>query len=223
MDTPDRPVPPTAPPTHLGVSAGDLLALADMALAFGRVLRHTRHPDGVQAESDTDHTIMLALIACSLADREQLDVGLVAQYAIVHDLPEVYADDTNTMGGLTDAEQARKDRREAAARQQIRDELGDAFPWLCDRMEDYEAQADEESRFVWAIDKALPSLTNALNGAATSPPCIAQADRGRQVTTDRVARRAGHLPTAMAVLDLAHTAAASAHRARPGRQTRQTA
>jgi hypothetical protein len=46
-----------------------------------------------QPESDTDHTVMLALIACALAPivDARLDVGLVAQYALVHDLVEAYA------------------------------------------------------------------------------------------------------------------------------------
>jgi len=77
----------------------DVVRLGQLALAFGRVNRITRHEDGTTPESDTDHTVMLGLIACALAERwyPHLDRGLVAQYALVHDLVEVYAGDTPTL------------------------------------------------------------------------------------------------------------------------------
>ena len=76
-----------------------VLGLGGLSLAFGRVERATRHEDGTTPESDTDHTVMLGLIGCSLAPLvcADLDLGLIAQYALVHDVVEVHAGDTNTL------------------------------------------------------------------------------------------------------------------------------
>ncbi|WP_020572326.1 hypothetical protein [Parafrankia discariae] len=41
--------------------------LGRLALAFGRITRLASHPNGGPAESDTDHTVMLGWVACSLA------------------------------------------------------------------------------------------------------------------------------------------------------------
>lgn len=92
-----------------------MLRLADLVLAFGRVNRATRHPDGVRPESDAEHTLMLAFAALTLADHHPewgLDAGRLAILALVHDLPEVYVGDTNTARGLSADEAAAKARRE---------------------------------------------------------------------------------------------------------------
>jgi putative hydrolases of HD superfamily len=73
--------------------ADSLVDLARLALAFGRVDRTAvYHPDQTTPESDTDHTVMLGWAACAIAATwfPQLDLGLVAQFALVHDAPEVY-------------------------------------------------------------------------------------------------------------------------------------
>ena len=60
-------------------------AIAQLALRFARVERVTRHEDGVRPETDTDHSIMLALVACDLAP-EGLSRPRVAEFSVVHDL-----------------------------------------------------------------------------------------------------------------------------------------
>ena len=42
------------------------IRLADLILRFGRVNRATYHPDGERPESDTDHTVMLGILACAV-------------------------------------------------------------------------------------------------------------------------------------------------------------
>jgi 5'-deoxynucleotidase YfbR-like HD superfamily hydrolase len=65
---------------------------------------------------------MLGLIACAFAAAHlpDLDVGLIAQYALVHDLVEVYAGDTPTLRPLSAAAKARKRQREHHAYQRSR-------------------------------------------------------------------------------------------------------
>lgn len=148
--------------------ADALLDLARLALQFGQIDRTAvYHPDGVTPESDTDHTVMLGWAACSLAARcyPHLDLGLIAQFALVHDAPEVYAGDTQTL--RIDAEgRAAKAAREAAAIDRLDDEFGDRLPWFPEAIRLYEAQQLPEARFVRGLDKVLPKLVHLLDGCA---------------------------------------------------------
>lgn len=146
-----------------------VIDLGKLALAFGRVDRITKHPDGMTPESDTDHTVMLGLVACAFAERfaPMLDRGRIAEFALVHDLVEVYAGDTATARIMTDGDHAEKASREADALVRIRREFDDELPWLADTIEAYESLASPEARFVKTVDKALPKITNLLNGGIT--------------------------------------------------------
>lgn len=150
-------------------TADAVVAAGKLALAFGRVDRMTYHPDGVTPESDTDHTVMLGLIACAVAAElyPDMDFGLVAQYALVHDLVEVYAGDTPTLRMPTADAKAEKQRREHEAYERIDAEFADTLPWLPDMILRYEELGDQEARFVKAVDKILPKVTHLLNGAVT--------------------------------------------------------
>jgi 5'-deoxynucleotidase YfbR-like HD superfamily hydrolase len=164
-----------APPPERGLAeqavrplADRLLDLGRLSLRLGTVDRITFHPDGVTPESDTDHTVMLGLVACAIADAyfPALDRGLVAQFAFVHDVVEAYAGDMPTLRALSARQKAQKRSRERAAWQRIRDELR-TLPWLAEMIAKYEAQDTAEARFVRAVDKLVPKLAHILNTAAT--------------------------------------------------------
>lgn len=141
---------------------------AELALRFGRVDRVTYHPDGKTLESDTDHTVMLGIVACALVDHfPWLDRGAVAQYALVHDLVETYAGDTPTLRMPTAEATAAKRAREDAAFQRIDQEFVQTMPWLPDTIAHYESRSTPEARFVKAVDKMLPKLTHILNSGQT--------------------------------------------------------
>lgn len=154
---------------NLDQTTDAVVDLGRMALQFARVNRVTYHEDGATPESDADHTVMLGLIACAVADEHfpQLDLGLVAQYALVHDLVEVYAGDTNTLRVTTANAKAAKQRREHEAYERIAAELGATLPWVHVLIAEYEARTTPEARFVKALDKLLPKITHILNGAKT--------------------------------------------------------
>jgi 5'-deoxynucleotidase YfbR-like HD superfamily hydrolase len=97
----------------------------------------------------------LALLGCALAPQidKQLNIGKVCQYAIVHDLVEVYADDTSNFA--EDDKRASKDQREKLALQRIAEEY-DHFPWIVDTIKEYESKESNEAKFVYALDKYLP-------------------------------------------------------------------
>lgn len=144
------------------------LKLANLVLAFGRVNRATLHPDGKRPETDAEHTLMLGICALTFAAQHPelgLDLGLLAQLALVHDIPEVYAGDTNTAGGLTPEQAKDKMSRETDARRRLLDEFGDC--WLNDALLSYDLQESPESRFLRYFDKILPKLTHALNNGAS--------------------------------------------------------
>lgn len=146
-----------------------IVDLGKLALAFGKVDRITCHPDGTTPESDTDHTVMLGLVACAFAERfaPELDRGKIAQFALVHDLVEVYAGDTATARIMTDADHASKEEREMAALAQIRSEFDAELPWIGETIAAYERRDTPEARFIKVVDKALPKITNILNGGVT--------------------------------------------------------
>lgn len=147
--------------------ASSVIALGHLSLAFGRVDRITYHEDGSTLESDTDHTVMLGLIACAFAAEHlpDLNLGLVAQFALVHDVVEVYAGDTPTLR-INDDQRASKAERELAAFRRIRDEFA-ALPWLATTIGRYENRGTPEARYVKALDKLLPKITHILNGGKT--------------------------------------------------------
>ncbi len=145
-----------------------IVDLARLALQFGRTNRITYHEDGKTFESDTDHTVMLGLVACAFAERinlirsPALNLGLVSQFTIVHDLVEAICGDTNTLQISSDARQS-KDLREHAALEQIRERFV-RLPWIAATIDRYEKLDTPEARFVKVLDKVLPKLTHFLNG-----------------------------------------------------------
>lgn len=150
------------------VMMSDVVHLGALALDFGQVERITQHVDG-RLESDTTHTVMLALVACSIAEDidPALDRGRVAQYALVHDLVEAYAGDTPTLRQPTADQRAEKRAREADAFERLDREFGGTLPWIVDTIAAYDQLADPEARFVKALDKLLPKITHLLNGCRT--------------------------------------------------------
>jgi len=146
------------------------LELAKLIFLFGRTDRITCYEDGVTPESDTDHTVMLGIVACAYA-REfapHLDRGKIAEYALVHDLVEAYAGDTDTFKVMTDADKHEKEAREAAALARIRSEFDGVYPWIGETIDEYERLETPEARYVKVVDKVLPKLTHILNQGAVS-------------------------------------------------------
>ena len=144
-----------------------LLDIASLILDFGKIERKTLHQDGVRTESDTDHTVMIGILGASLASRlyPHLDRGLLTQFALVHDLVEVHAGDTDTLTGMNEETLLKKQEREARALEKIRHDFGSEFEWIHTTIEKYERLDTQEARFIKVLDKILPKLTVILNNA----------------------------------------------------------
>jgi putative hydrolase of HD superfamily len=149
-------------------NAQGLVDIGQLIFKFAHVNRATFHEDGVTPESDTDHTVMLSVCACALATKlypDSLDLGLVAQFAIVHDLVEAYAHDTDSFGISEDGKRA-KDEREHEAFLRIEKEFTEVYPWLPQMIQRYEALDTREARFVKTTDKLMSKISHIINNGA---------------------------------------------------------
>lgn len=143
-----------------------LVDIGELILKFAKVNRATFHEDGERYESDTDHTVMLSVCACAIAEKlykDSLDIGLVAQFAIMHDLVEVHAGDTDSFG-IDEKGKLDKDEREHASLLLIKDKFDAIYPWIGKTIERYESLDTKEARFVKTLDKAMSKITHMLNG-----------------------------------------------------------
>lgn len=147
-----------------------IISLGALLLQFAKTDRKTYHEDGITPESDTDHTVMLGVIACAYAQKfaPELDLGKIAQFALIHDLVEVYAKDTPTLRILTHEDRKDKEEREQQALEQIELEFGDTFPWIIETIKSYETLNIPEARFIKVLDKIMPKITAILNNGAAA-------------------------------------------------------
>jgi putative hydrolase of HD superfamily len=145
------------------------IELGRLLMQFGLTLRATHHEDGETRETDTTHTVMLGVMACAYAEvyAPHLDRGKIAQYALIHDLAEVYAGDTVTFGLTDEVKMREKEEREAAALKRIEAEYEGIYPWVARTIEEYEQLDSPESRYVKVFDKVMPKIVHILNKGVT--------------------------------------------------------
>lgn len=141
---------------------GRAVAIAGSVLALGEIERATYHPDGKRAESDTTHTVMLGLLAAEFAP-STLRKGLIAELALVHDLAEAIAGDTQTYR-ITAEERQAKEERERQASRELQRRIG-YLSHTAMLLREYASQATPEARWVRLIDKLCPQLTRVFNGS----------------------------------------------------------
>lgn len=124
---------------------------------FSRIERVPQLADTGRRENDVDHSFGLALTCWFLAPKiaPDLDLAKILTYALAHDTVEIYAGDTYVWAdkALLDSKSARED----AAIQSLARDWSD-FPELANSAQGYKEHADEEAKFVYAIDKILPTL-----------------------------------------------------------------
>ena len=135
----------------------------EIIVPFYHIRRDIRVPfEDRHLENDAEHSWSLAFLACALAPKidSTLDIGLIAQFATVHDIAEVYAGDTSNFA--SDDEKATKAEREAAALHKIATKFAH-FPWIAKMAERYEARDSDEAKFVYALDKYIPVMFDHLD------------------------------------------------------------
>lgn len=140
-----------------------LSELQEFLLDLRNVDRVIYIPDTNTRENDVEHSYFLAMAAWYVAETCDLsfDHTKLLKYALVHDLPEAYAGDVSALASPDQRES--KQRREAEAMEVIRARFSNSFSGMVEVLECYEAQDDEESRFVKALDKIVPQTMIIMN------------------------------------------------------------
>ncbi|HUD06297.1 MAG TPA: HD domain-containing protein [Candidatus Saccharimonadales bacterium] len=129
--------------------------VSELVIPFYHIERDMVIPGTIRRdETDAEHSWSLAFLACSIASQidPELDLGLIAQLAIVHDIPEVYASDISVWDSADKL--AKKKQNEVAAQQSIAERFSH-LPWISSTIETYERQDTKEAKFVYALDKLI--------------------------------------------------------------------
>lgn len=103
-------------------------------------------------ENDIEHSMTVALLCWYIHDKNKLDLSLekILKYAMTHDFVERYAGDVNAYASKSEREA--KVIREQSSLTRLSREYED-FPDMVQTMHQYELKQDEESLFVWTVDK----------------------------------------------------------------------
>lgn len=138
----------------------DFMDLSRLTTLFARVERAPRLNG--ERENDVEHSFHLALTATEFAAtyHPELDTGLVAQFSLVHDLPESITGDVRTL-----TISARDRRKKEAAEKIAAKGLIETLPkHTADLLRRYEEQIEPEARFVRLVDKLTPIVIHLLSG-----------------------------------------------------------
>lgn len=125
---------------------------------------HTTRED--RAESDAEHTWHLAVFLMLLENElEHVDFAKLLKMALIHDLPELYAGDTNPY--RDDTVDKEKNERRAAERLFARLPKDGAHD-LQSLFDEYVNQETTESKIVKSADKLMPLIQNLCTNARYS-------------------------------------------------------
>ena len=138
-----------------------LFAFTRMIAELREVKRLTKYTTSDVYENDVEHSYHLAMVCRYILEQHPeygYDLDKVLKYALVHDIVEVYAGDTNPFWGQDNERIMTKHDRELTSLQRLEDE----FPELDSirrYVHDYEHKSDKEAVFVYAIDKLVPEMS----------------------------------------------------------------
>lgn len=136
----------------------DILQFSKLLNTFACVERVCYKPQTDVRENDVEHSYQLAMLAWYIAGNSSfdLDKDLVLRYALIHDFVEVYAGDTYLYSKNQDDHDSKKEREESARLRILKE-----FPLFEDlhtTILTYEKREDNESRFVYVLDKIHPVI-----------------------------------------------------------------
>ena len=114
-------------------------------------------------ENDIEHSMTVTLLCWYIHDKYEidLDIAKILKYALSHDFVERYAGDVNTFAS-TD-ERAAKIQSEQASLERLAHEFSE-FPDMVASMQKYEQKQDDESLFVWTVDKMQQLIMGDMDG-----------------------------------------------------------
>lgn len=141
------------------------VSLQEFLLKFRSEERRIFLPNTSERENDVEHSYFLAMVGWYLAPKidASLDTEKVLRYALVHDIVEVYAKDTFAFDHASKKDKAERERKSL---EQIKSEWA-GFSGMVESIDDYEAKADPESQFIYALDKLMPAIMGCLDEGRT--------------------------------------------------------
>ncbi len=113
---------------------------------------HSKH----DPDNDVEHSFRVAMLCWMIADeyKLKLDSNKIVKYALIHDLVEVYAGDVSIYANVKHEDKAKAEHNSFM-------KLKKKFPNLKSiwrDLENYENKKDQESKFVYIIEKLEPIL-----------------------------------------------------------------
>lgn len=138
------------------------MSVVALTHSFQQIRRRIYATGEDRLENDSEHSFQLAFIAWYIIDKEglNLDKGKALQYALCHDIVEVFAGDM--FFSRTAEEEQKKIDAEKAATETLAEKYSD-FPSLISSLRAYDEKADPESKFIYALDKLLPVMNSVLD------------------------------------------------------------
>lgn len=129
-----------------------LFSLQQMTIDLSLIERNHHLAKTNKKENDIDHSLTVALLCWYIYERcnLRLDISKILKCAITHDFVERYAGDVNTFASKDEREMKIIKERESLKKLSV--EYRD-FPGMVSSMKEYESRSDEESNFVWTVDK----------------------------------------------------------------------
>lgn len=133
-----------------------LADLQRLIASLAQVKRMVHLTDTGRFENDAEHSYGLALTCWFLAPKvaPKLNQEKILKYALAHDIVEIHSGD---VFAFDEAGVRTKPAREKAALEKLSKDWFD-FPELTQFATGYMDKLDPEARFVYTIDKILPSL-----------------------------------------------------------------
>jgi putative hydrolase of HD superfamily len=146
------------------IDINKLLNFTGLTNAFRSIERDIPISNGLRHENDSEHSYQLAMVCWYISITEGCSYNMekIFKYALVHDLPEVLAGDTPLYTSCKLRLDTKK-MREKASILKLKEDFKN-FDDLHECINKYEVMVDDESRFVYAVDKLLPILSIYLDG-----------------------------------------------------------
>lgn len=139
------------------MSIQNILNFVEFTHKFNQLKRQLYATGEDRLENDSEHSFELAMVSWYIISTKKLkyDIAKVIQYALVHDLVEIYAGDTFFYSD--NATKDKKKENEKNALKRIEKEFKE-FPEMIKTIQNYENRIDPESEFIYTLDKILPVM-----------------------------------------------------------------
>ena len=133
-----------------------ILSAINLTTQLASIKRTTGYREG-HFENDSEHSYQLAMVSWSANEQYNLglDSELILKLALVHDLVEIYAGDTDAHSDK--ARIASKQENEKKAFDKLKTEYAE-FKEILEAIEMYEKRESDEAKLVYFLDKITPDV-----------------------------------------------------------------